>query len=219
MMLHEKVCLCAIGALMGGCFDGELTSFSERTTIGVGGTGSEPPVVAPAPSPLLVDDFEDGDTLAENGFGWWYTTNDTTGEQVFSIETVADADGGRAAYSAGSGFEVWGALVGLDFTPDEGVYDARGFGALRLRARVDAESISEVSVRLIESAEIQFARDVMFTTEWREYHFEFSELAPVHDSGRAFNAAGLAALQLFVFSSEPFAIWLDDVAFLPAGQN
>src|SRR5688572_19818482 len=169
MIPNDTVWLCAIGALLGGCFDGELTSFSERTIPGSGGTTSEPSDVPPASSPLVVDDFEDDDTRAENGFGWWYTTNDTTGSQVFSIE-VAD-DGGRAAFSAGSGFEVWGALIGLDFTQDEALYDARSFGGLRLRARVDAGSTSAVSVRLIESTELQFARDVTFTTEWDEYHF------------------------------------------------
>ncbi|HEU5077004.1 MAG TPA: hypothetical protein VFU02_22595, partial [Polyangiaceae bacterium] len=189
MMSNQKAYVCAICVLLGGCFDGELTSFSERTTSGLGGTESDPPVVPPARAPLLVDDFEDGDTLAANGFGWWYTQNDTTGEQAFSIETVTDEDGGRAAFSSGSGFEVWGALIGLDFTPGEGLYDARSFGGLRLRARVSADSISAVSVRLIENAELQFARDVMLTTEWTEYHFAFSELAPVNDSERAFDAA------------------------------
>src|SRR5687768_12445766 len=215
MMPNGKTCVCAMGVILGGCFDGELTSFSERTTGGLGGTGSNPPLVPPASSPLLVDDFEDGDTLAANGFGWWYTQNDTTGEQVFSIETVADSNGGRAAYSSGSGFEVWGALIGLDFTPGEGLYDARAFGGLRLRARAGADSVSAVSVRLIENAELQFARDVMLTTEWSEYYFAFSELTPVDDSGRVFDAARLAALQVFVFSSEPFAIWLDDVVLEP----
>lgn len=214
MMPNEKACVCAIGVLLGGCFDGELTSFSERATGGLGGTASDPPV-PPASSPLLVDDFEDGDTRAEGEFGWWYTQNDTTGEQAFSVEAVADASGGLAAYSSGSGFEVWGALIGLDLTLGEGLYDARSFGGLRLRARVGPDSIRAVSVRLIENAELQFARDVVLTTEWSEYHFAFSELAPVDDSGRVFDAARLAALQVFVFSSEPFAIWLDDVALEP----
>ncbi len=215
MISNEKVCACAIALLLGGCFDGELTSFTERTLEGPGGTSSDLPMVPTARSPLLVDDFEDGDTLAENGFGWWYTQNDTTGDQAFSIEAVADSNGGRAAYSAGSGFEVWGALIGLDFTPGEGVYDARSFGGFRLRARVDAGSIRAVSVRLIENAELQFAGDVTLTTEWQEYQFAFSELAPVDDSGPAFDPARLAALQVFVLSSERFAIWLDDVVFLP----
>lgn len=214
MISYEKVYFCVAGALLGGCFDGELTSFTERTLEGPGDTSSDLPMVPTARAPLLVDDFEDGDTLAENGFGWWYTTNDTTGAQAFSIETV-DTNGGRAAYSAGSGFEVWGALIGLDFTPGEGVYDARSFGGFRLRARVDPGSISAVSVRLIENAELQFAGDVTFTTEWDEYHFAFSELVPVDDSGPALDPARLAALQVFVFSSEPFAIWLDDIVFVP----
>jgi hypothetical protein len=200
--------------LLGGCFDGQLTSFGERTTDGSGGTESDPPV-PPATSPLLVDDFEDGDTRAEAEFGWWYTQNDTTGQQAFSVETVADSNGGLAAYSSGSGFEVWGALIGLDLTLGEGLYDARSFGGLSLRARVGADSVSSVSVRLIENTELQFARDVTLTTEWREYHFAFSELSPVDDSGRPFDAARVAALQVFVFSSEPFAIWLDDVVFEP----
>lgn len=169
------------------------------------GTTTEPP-----PTPLLVDDFEDGDTRAASGLGWWYTQSDTTGEQTLNIESPSDAGAGaRAAHYSGFGFQVWGALLGLDFTPDEGHFDASSYSAMHFRARVGEGSVTRVSARLLDPTG-QFVLDLELTNEWAEYALPFASLVAVDGGSRRLDASRLTQLHLFVFSADYFDLWLDD---------
>lgn len=219
--------------LAGGCLNAELDNFAARpvsskveSTISASGmfssgTGAAAAVgttgVAGSPSELLVDDFEDGDTLASNGFGWWYSQNDTAGDQDFRIGELSDrAESTRAANSSGIGFDVWGALVGLDMTPGSGLYDASAFTQLRFWARAAPDTVTSLSARLLEGGETQFETPIELGTEWRQYILRFDALSAVDGSDRLIDSSRIAALQIFVFSDQRFNFWIDDVVFVNA---
>jgi hypothetical protein len=163
--------------------------------------------------PLLVDDFEDGDTRAASGLGWWYTQSDTTGQQTFQIETSGDAEAGAfSAHHSGFGFRVWGAMLGLDFTPAEGQLDASSYHVLHFRARLGEGSVAQVSARLLDP-DGQYSRELELTTEWRDYELVFAELVTVDGSERSLDASRLTQFHLFIFSADYFDLWLDDFVF------
>ena len=212
--------------LVTACFDGELENFA----LEVGGSGGLAPDssssdastsatssgMGGAPQDLLVDDFEDGDTRANDDFGWWYATNDTTGDQDFRVaEVFGRPEGMRAANSSGSGFRVWGALVGLDLTEAEGAYDGSAFGELRFWARAAPDTVTSLSARLLEGS-LQFEKPIELSSEWQEYVLEFQALSAVDGSDRIIDSSRLTALQFFVLSDGSFDFWIDDVVF--AGQ-
>lgn len=207
------------------CFDGDLENFALEATASEGlppdasssdaaTSTTSSGMGGAAHDTLLIDDFEDGDTLANSGFGWWYTTNDTTGEQDFRIAEVFDRpEGTRAANSSGTGFDVWGALVGLDLTIGEGTYDARAFSELRFWARAAPDSVTAVSARLIEG-DLQFEKAIELSADWQEYVLELRSLSAVDGSARVIDSSRLMALQFFVFSDQRFEFWIDDVVFV-----
>jgi len=210
--------------LASACFDGDLENFALQAATAEGAApdasssdasaGTTSSGLGGATHDIVIDDFEDGDTLANSSFGWWYTTNDTTGDQDFRIAAVFDRpEGTRAANSSGSGFEVWGALVGLDLTEGEGAYDARAFSELRFWARAAPDSVTALSARLIEG-DTQFEKAIELSTDWREYVLEFQALSAVDGSGRAIDSSRLLALQFFVFSDQRFEFWIDDVVLV-----
>ncbi len=217
---HVGVAVCGGLLVAVGCTDGVLQVWTTRgaeTTAGTGSdgapvsadtvsAGSEPPAL-----PLLVDDFEDGDTRAASGLGWWYTQSDTTGQQTFQIETSGDADAFSAHYS-GFGFQVWGAMLGLDFTPDEGQLDASNYDVLHFRARLGQGSVTQVSARLLDP-DGQYSLELELSTEWRDYELAFADLAAVDGSERSLDASKLTQFHLFIFSADYFDIWLDDFVF------
>lgn len=211
-----------------GCLEAELDNFASRPE-GSGGSGAATEAssssggsntvggtdgIGGRVDELLVDDFEDGDTLASNGFGWWYSLNDTAGDQDFRISDVSDRPGStRAANSWGIGFDIWGALVGLDLTEGSGTFDGSAFTQLRFWARAAPDSVTTLSARLLIPNEVQFATSIELSTEWREYVLRFDELENVDGSAGALDSAHLAAFQLFVFSDQRFNFWIDDVVF------
>lgn len=214
-------------SLATGCFEAELDNFGPRAdasagsdeptsavgsnSSGSGGTSG----VGSSVDELLVDDFEDGDTLASNGFGWWYSLNDTAGDQDFRVSYVSDRAGStRAANSSGIGFDIWGALVGLDLTEDSGTFDGSAFTELRFWARAAPDSVSTISARLLEPDEVQFGQSLELGTEWQEYVLRFDELKNVDGSEGPLDTTRLAAFQIFVFSDQRFNFWIDDVVFV-----
>src|SRR6187402_3081243 len=135
-------CLILVGCFSAACDDGVLRAFEPSSAMlgdagelgtdpelgggggiaggfGGGGTTSTEPVAGAgaggARGPLLVDDFEDGDTRAKEPRGWWYPVNDGTGTQGFGIEPVNSSTSSvYALRTHGGGFEDWGAAVGVN---------------------------------------------------------------------------------------------------------
>lgn len=165
---------------------------------------------APLTGPFMVDDFEDGDTRARAGLGWWYTQSDTAGQQTFRVENPKEAARGAfSAHHSGFGFSIWGALFGLDFTQGEGALNASGLSALRFQARAGDDSVKHVSARLLDP-DRQYAMELELSTEWREYRLPFEALVAVDDSGALLDASRLTQLHIFIFSADYFDLWLDD---------
>lgn len=187
----------------------EFVSSGDQTPTHAGSDGASSNATSTS-APFLVDDFEDGDTKAASGLGWWYTQSDTTGQQNFQIEASGDAEvGAFSAHYSGFGFQVWGALLGLDFTPGEGQMDVSDYRALHFRARAGEDSVTQMSARLLDP-EGQYAVELELTTEWRDYELAFDALREVDGSPRPFDPTRLTQLHVFIFSSDYFDLWLDD---------
>lgn len=225
---RQIVAVMGVGGCMmvgAGCTDGGLQVWTTRqppvdtgwgdalaSSDAVSSDAVSPDTESPT-VPLLVDDFEDGDTRAASGLGWWYTQSDTTGQQTFQIEPSGNsAQGAFSAHYSGFGFRVWGAMLGLDFTPGEGQLDASNYGVLQFRARVAEGSVTQVSARLLDP-DGQYSREIELTSEWRDYELVFAELVAVDGSERLLDASRLTQFHLFIFSADYFDLWLDDFVF------
>ncbi len=87
-----------------------------------GGTGGS----SMPPSDLLIDDFEDGNSqvvLVAGRNGSWFVSNDGTAQQtpapaeptLPSLLSPPSGASTRALHTTGSGFYIWGAMVGANF--------------------------------------------------------------------------------------------------------
>ncbi|MFZ5890932.1 MAG: hypothetical protein ACOY0T_07770 [Myxococcota bacterium] len=207
------------GSASGGSASGGSASGGSANSGGAqaqGGSGS--------PSPLLLDNFEDGDTQTLISGGWWYVTNDTGSSLNVNYSSLGAREGGNAhalrAY--GSACPTW-CFVGLDL-PGQPYLDARSYTRLSFWAR--AESISTVrslSVDVLDGTNVNgtdpmhFRKDLTVSESWTNYSLPFDELIPT--SGAAslrLDRSKLATIGFWVFTaSEPFDILLDDVTLLP----
>jgi hypothetical protein len=193
----------ATGAL--AC-DGELDVI-ERASSGAPG--------AVPSAPFVLDDFEDGDTQSSSiPEGYWYFTPDGTCSGAFSIEPTPErAPNTHAIRFRGGGCTAWGALLGLDLGGAGPSFDASSLDALRLSARAEAGSVTALSVSLLDPQHFDVTLEL--GTDWRDVSLPFGDFT-FNDNGaeEPFDTSGLTHLQFFVFSAEPFDIWLDDLAFV-----
>lgn len=211
------------GCLLGACDDGALRAF--QPSLSLGGTGgsapdgqsgmptgagadSKPPTV-----PLVVDDFEDGDTIANQPLGWWYPVNDGTGTQGFGIEPV---NSGTASVYAlrthGSGFREWGAAVGVDLTGESASLSLVSYKQLCFMARVEAGSSTLIQVHFLQGGQ-HYIQELSLSENWARY------CRPLVDftgpAGEMLVPNELLALQFFFAPGSPFMFWLDDVQVTP----
>lgn len=220
--------------VLAACDDGRLRAFEPRASAlggggryleptpeeaGAGGGGATPlPPVAgagnlPPTSPLLVDDFEDGDTRAQESLGWWYPFNDGTGTQGFGIEPVSGGTGSvYALRTHGSGFETWGAAVGVDLSRESTPLSAPSYEELCFAARVESSVGNSISVHLLGDEATHFRREVSLSESWSRYCLPLGEF--MGENG-ALLPSDLIALQFFFPPGSPFVLWLDDVSFVP----
>jgi hypothetical protein len=212
------------GCLLGACDDGALRAFEPR--LALGGTGGGGPDgqsgTAPAQAgsagqgptlPLLVDDFEDGDTIAQMPLGWWYPVNDGTGTQGFGIEPV---NSGRASVYAlrthGSGFQDWGAAVGVDLTFESKPLSALNYKQLCFVARVEAGSSTLTEVHFLRGGQ-HYIQALSLSESWTRYCRPLVDFTT--PTQEALVPSGLLALQFFFAPGAPFVFWLDDVELTP----
>jgi hypothetical protein len=217
------------------------------------GCASEPdqPFAEPATVGFLdrIDDLEDGDdSILALGFrvGFWYTFNDATpgGRQTPPGTLVSTEPGGSSAigYCArtfGSGFEMWGAGIGLDLnnTGDElpGMmtkrlpYDASAFkgvafaakGNVTLRFAASTAAVEDVAAggTCVGGARNPACADthgvaIPLSADWRTYSVPFDRLTQEGFGLRvAFDVTKVVALYFSVSQGRPFDISLDDIGF------
>ncbi len=168
------------------------------------------------PSPYVLDDFEDGDTRSLSiPEGYWYFEPDPTCSGSFVIETTAGHDDiTHAIRTRGGGCNAWGALVGLDLGSGEtDTFDASSFDAIRLWARAEPGSVTELNVSLMDPQHFNTVIEV--STEWQEFvlpldGFMFNDQPPE----QPYDLTRFTHFQVFVFSADAFDFWLDDLAFV-----
>ena len=195
-------------ACLSACDDGQLDVLEPHD-----GTGG---LLA---SPFVLDDFEDSNTESLNiADGYWYLERDPTStcRGSFPIETTAGHDGTtHALRTLGGGCTAWGALLGLDLggSSDTDSFDASSFDALRLWARAEPGSVTELSVSLLDPQ--HFDTVVELGTEWQELVLPLDGFV-FNDQGseEPYDVSRLTHLQIFVFSADDFDFWLDDIAFV-----
>jgi hypothetical protein len=224
--LSRLLCWGALaGCLLSACDDGTLRAF-EPQALGISGgssvggsraTPSAGSAAGGAPvkptSPLLIDDFEDGDTIAQKPLGWWYPVNDGTGTQGFGIEPVSRGTASvYALRTHGSGFDDWGAAVGVDLTGESPSLNALGYRQVCFVARVEAGSSSLLQVHFLQGG-LHYIQELSFSEAWTRYCRPISEF--VTPAQKALAPSELLALQVFFPPGSPFEFWLDDVELVP----
>lgn len=225
--MSRAIWLGTAACLLSACDDGSLRAF-EPSLLALGGSAGRGPETqagagragAPSgadgeagapglPSPLLIDDFEDGDSRAQPPLGWWYPVNDKTSQQGFGIEPVSRDASVYALQTHGSGFRDWGAAVGVDLTGEAPApLDLLGYRNLCFLARVDAGSSTLIQVHLLRGM-LHYTRDVSVSETWTRYCVPLAEFTTL--TGEPFVPNELIALQFFFPTIEPFTFWLDDV--------
>jgi len=222
--------------LLCACDDGVLRAFephhdelggvgglggTSSSAEGGGGSGGMPAAnpagsggLAPPTSPLLIDDFEDGDMRAQSPFGWWYRVNDSTSTQGIGIEPVgAGSASVYALRTHGSGFTDWGAAVGVDLTSDSRSLNALGYQRLCFVARVEAGTSSAIHVHLLRDPGVHYERAVSLSEVWSRYCMPLADFIGVDQD--VLVPDELIALQFFFEPNAPFEFWLDEIEVEP----
>jgi hypothetical protein len=209
--------------LLTACDDGSLRAFEPTPLVlgggggrgsgaeaggGRGGTASGAGAAGPT-SPLLIDDFEDGDIRAKEPLGWWYPVNDGTGTQGFGIEPVTRGTASiYALRTHGSGFGDWGAALGVDLVGDAAPLDLQSYAQLCFLGRVEAGSSTSIQVHLLRG-EQHYSREISLSETWTRYCLPLTGFTTLTQSALVPNE--LIALQFFFTPTEPFLFWVDDV--------
>ncbi len=198
--------LALAGPLLAACDDGLLHAF-EPSASATSGAGPNAPT-----SPLVIDDFEDGDPRANEPLGWWYPINDGGGTQGFGIEPVSGRGGSvYALRTHSSGFEDW-AAVGVNLVGDAAPLDASSYAELCLVARVEPGSSSAIEVHLLRGGR-HYLEQLSLTEAWARRCVSLRGFIGPQEA--ALEPTDLIALQFFFTPGAPFAFWLDDVQLVP----
>ncbi len=172
---------------------------------------------APVPEPVMsgdvkIDDFEDGDTQTLFNGAWWYVTNDGTSWQELEAARISDRPGSEfALHSAGEGYSIWGALIGVDIGGESGVFDAGWTDALRFWAK-SAQEMDVVAVVILQDNS-SLRTTITLRTEWTEHVIHYDEFRFSGDDDARVDPSRLRHFQLS-FGLEPFDIYLDDAVLL-----
>jgi len=213
--------------LLTACDDGSLQAF-EPTRLALGGSagrgsdaeagagrggvagGSQAGASAGASaSPLLIDDFEDGDTRALTPFGWWYPINDETSAQGFGIEPMSGSTTSvYALRTHGSGFRDWGSAVGVDLLGNGAPADFQSYDQLCFMGRVEAGSSTVMQVHFLSDG-LHYTRDVSLSESWTRYCLPLTDFLNQNQDALVPNQ--IIALQFFFAPTDPFLVWFDDI--------
>jgi hypothetical protein len=228
----------AFALCLPACDDGVLRAFEPNISVigGTGNAGSNPEPSAGAgagavagagggaeagsgsvipTSPLLIDDFEDGDPRAKEPFGWWYPVNDETGTQGFGIEPVTRGTASLYALRTYSvrDFRDWGAAVGVNLMIGEAApLNLQGYQQLCFVARVEAGASTSVQAHFLRG-KLHYVRELALTETWSRYCLPLTEFVEL--DGTILPPSDILALQFFLPPKAPFVLGLDDVEITP----
>ena len=225
----------AAGASSGGSSAGD-SAMAGATTAGSSAGG-----VPSAGFELSIDDFEDGDNqvaLVAGRNGSWFAANDGSLQAqqtpdpftacLPSLLVPPRGTSERALHTSGSGFNAWGALIGVNFlalgtTPTP--YDISAYRGLSFAAKIgkaDAAKQVRISIRNYDtlygctSCGDHFGVIATFGENFRTITVPFSNLkqqgwgrplAPVFDTARTY------AVTFTWAGHQIFDAWIDDLSF------
>jgi hypothetical protein len=192
----------------------------------------------PCGDPLMIDDMEDGNlSICPSGgrHGAWYGFGDgTSSSEAFAISGVdhGPASSRRAAHFTGSGFTMWGAILGFDFKNDNlsrQTYDARSAGGvtfwMKSQTPLAVQLLTPATVLLTEGGGCEdnvspsncndhFAFQITAPdSAWKQYNVPFSALRQSSSGTATWDPSQLLGLQFLVGPNADFDVWVDDVAF------
>lgn len=180
--------------------------------LGLGGHRAEEEGDAPITT-FLLDDFEDGDTKANDPGGWWYMVNDGTGTQALSVrpsEEISAEPSGSSSFALetqAEGFSDWGAALGVDIAAV-----IRAENAIEATFSIAASPPAEVVFHAIDGTGAHFTRTFLASTEWSTSKIRLDQLFIVEgDSVRTLDVKSATELQWFIVGENPTTVWLDNV--------
>jgi hypothetical protein len=229
------------GARPGGGSAGARPGGGSAT--GGSATGGRSDASSPAMlvSPLVVDDFEDGNAaiLEHQGrSGAWYVANDgramqTPREGMLLLPSSLDPPRGGSAHGAhtfGGPFPTWGALIGIPFASSgsqQAAYDLSGYEGVRLWVRsgtMAPGAATKVRFNLRTPATIvgsgctlcgdHFGADVPLTSQWVRVDVPLASLKQVGFGQPMLTTPDLThamGIDLLFVSGVSFDLWIDDV--------
>jgi hypothetical protein len=123
-----------------------LAGKAGSTTVAGGGAAAEDPCADTPPGSLaLIDDFDDGDTVAApepNREAYWFLISDESAGKLEPAIDFLPTEGGyrgsKGAHVSASGFDIWGAALVANISHETGVrcpFNASRFAGLRFAAR------------------------------------------------------------------------------------
>ena len=211
---------------------------------GGGATGGRSDASSPATvllSPLVVDDFEDGNAaiLEQQGrSGAWYVANDgramqTPREGMLLLPSSLNPPRGGSAHGAhtfGGPFPTWGALVGIPFASSgsqQVAYDLSGYDGVRLWVRsgtMAPGAATKVRFNLRTPATTNgsgcticgdhFGADVPLTSQWAQIDVPLASLKQVGFGQPMLTTPDFThamGIDLLFVSGVSFDLWIDDV--------
>lgn len=192
----------------------------------------------------LIDDLERGTgqiCSGEGRVGVWYVFNDGSGVQWPAptppgtpVETSQIPSGRseskRAMHTSGSGFQEWGAGLGLDLAHDGvsyGRYDAHEYDGIRFWARSDQPMQLVVRVGSAPTVVAEFggacpmepcaphAGTFLVGQQWTEFNLPFNDLLQFgyYNQPADLLRDQLINLQFMPLDALAFDYWIDDVRF------
>jgi hypothetical protein len=183
----------------------------------------------------LVDDFEDGDNqLSKVGGrdGYWFTSHDNKGSSIGPNPLKIDQGGagtskamhvnGQTSGDSGA----WGALFGANFA-SQGLYDASKYAGISFKAKVGASSTRKVRFKVgdvnthpdggvCKSCWNHFGKDLLLTTDWKDYQVTFAEMKQEAGWGEprpAVTPSQLMSINWSIGTGQTFDVWIDDIQF------
>jgi hypothetical protein len=186
----------------------------------------------------LIDDFEDGNNqvASEGGRdGYWWPKKDPAGSTIeptpFAPSDGAGDGSDTALHASGqtaSGDDAWGAGFGANLVQNA-LYDASKYSGVGFRAKVGPGSATSIRFniedvnthpdgKICKTCWNAFGKDMILTTEWKEYRVLFSEARQQPDWGNprpiAITPSKLVEIDWQIGPGRPYDVWIDDLAFL-----
>lgn len=184
-------------------------------------------------TPLLIDDFEDGnaDIMAVDGRsgGWFLSTDGTaTATSTPAKGAVTPVDGGKTGkglHLTGMGFSSWGVSLGAAIANNTtGCYDASKMTGLT----VDLKGTGKVYVSVLTAAvrdaaegmRNHYKKEVTLTADWTSVTIAFSELAQLggwgtmvpFEAGKIYGI-DISPVQATAPATTDYDYWIDNLSF------